>query len=185
MAEIQALPARRAFHVFPRWLRRRRALRQPTVLASAAILMVVVLCALAPSTIAPYQSDRPQGIPLSAPNATYVFGTDQLGRDIFSRTVFGARNSILVGVFAVLLGTTTGAVVGILSGFLHGPTDFVLQRVVDSLLTLPGFLMALVIAASLGSGLFNVSVAIAVAILSISVRVWPASTLAVSSSAYA
>ena len=167
-----------------RWRRRSRALRQPTVVVAATILVVATVCALVPSLLSPYPQDAPIGIPLSAPSASHLLGTDQLGRDVFSRTVHGARNSLLVGILAVSLGTSMGALLGVVSGYFRGSVDFVLQRVVDSLLTLPGFLLALVIAASLGSSILNIALAIAVAITPISARVARGSTLSISSMPY-
>ena len=153
-------------------------------MVAATILVVATVCALVPSLISQYPQDAPIGIPLSAPSASHLLGTDQLGRDVFSRTVHGARNSLLVGILAVSLGTSMGALLGVVSGYFRGSVDFVLQRVVDSLLTLPGFLLALVIAASLGSSILNIALAIAVAITPISARVARGSTLSISSMPY-
>ena len=180
----QVLKSGSRVSLFWRRLTRVHALRQPTVLVAAAILLTATVCALVPSLISPYPQDAPKGIPLSSPSWSHLFGTDQLGRDVFSRTVHGARNSLLVGILAVSLGTSVGAVLGVVSGYLRGVVDFVVQRIVDSLLTLPGFLLALVIAASLGTSIFNIAIAIAIAITPISARVARGSTLSVSSMPY-
>lgn len=168
----------------PRWFRRNQDLLQPTVIVSVVLLTIAAICAIVPSLIAPYRANEVQGLPLSVPSQFHFLGTDQLGRDVFSRVVYGARNSLLVGVLAVAFGTVSGAILGVVSGYVGGRVDYTVQRVVDCLLTLPGFLMALVIAAALGSGIVNVSLAIALAILPIAVRIARASTLSVAAAAY-
>jgi peptide/nickel transport system permease protein len=99
---------------------------------------------------------------LDAPGAQHLLGTDELGRDIMSRMLYGARLSLTVGVAAVLLALITGVPLGLMAGYLGGAIDEVFMRVMDSLLALPPLVLALTIAAVLGTGLVNTTIAIAI-----------------------
>src|SRR3954451_19584123 len=121
--------------------------RRRVVLAGAAILAVVALAALLAPWIAPYDPmalkvlDR-----LQSPRATHWFGTDELGRDVFSRVVFGARYSLMIGLLVVLASTTCGVLLGLAAGFfrrLDGPV----MRVVDALMSFPDILLAIALVA--------------------------------------
>ncbi|MDO8751699.1 MAG: ABC transporter permease [Dehalococcoidia bacterium] len=98
---------------------------------------------------------------LQAPSATYWFGTDHLGRDQWSRIVHGSRISLMVAVGAIAVGTTAGYLLGIVSGFLGGKVDDIIQRFVDALLAFPSILLALVLVSVLGAGIDKVIIAIA------------------------
>lgn len=99
---------------------------------------------------------------LDGPGAQHLLGTDELGRDILSRILYGARLSLTVGVSAVLLALFTGVPLGLMAGYLGGAIDEVFMRVMDSLLALPPLVLALTIAAVLGTGLVNTTIAIAI-----------------------
>lgn len=157
---------------------------QPTTGFSVIILALFIVMAIGASAIAPYGSNSPTGARLASPGLAYPFGTDNLNRDVLSRTIYGARASFEVGLLSVLLGTLLGAVVGIISGYFGGWLDVAAQRVVDILMALPGILLALVVSASLGFGLLNISIAIGLAILPVSARVVRASTLAIRGTPY-
>jgi peptide/nickel transport system permease protein len=148
-----------------------KLIAHPTNAIAIAIFVLFVIAAVFSSKITPYGSNQPTGVYFAAPDARFPFGTDNLGRDVLSRVIYGARASLLVGVFSVLIGTVSGAVLGIISGYFGGVVDFVGQRVIEILLSLPGILLALVIVAGLGASLVNVSLAIGVAILPVSARV--------------
>ena len=100
--------------------------------------------------------------PLSPPSSSYPFGTDELGRDYFARVVYGARASLLMSILVVSIGATFGTFVGIVSAFAGGWIDETLMRVVDLFLSLPGFILALALAAVLGRGEASVVVALSV-----------------------
>lgn len=161
-----------------------RFFRLPTTAFAVVVLFTFALLALAPSLFAPFGENESTQSYFTSPNADHWFGTDQLGRDVLSRVIYGARESFTVGALAVVMGTMSGALLGIVSGYFRGPVDYLAQRVVDVLMSLPGILMALVIATGLGASLFNVSLAIAVAILPTSARVIRGATLSVSSMPY-
>jgi len=146
----------------------RRLRRDPVALVGFGIIAFFVLVAIFAPWIALYDpADRPgAGIVtptnIPGPSAEFWFGLDELGRDEFSRVVFGARTSLLVGVVALLLGMAGGLLLGILAGAFGGKVDTVIMRVVDVMLSIPGLLMAIAIAALLGRSLLSVMIAIAV-----------------------
>ena len=164
--------------------RRARLLVRPINLFSITVLLLFVIGAVFSDVIAPFGSNEPTTAYFASPNASYPFGTDNLGRDMLSRVIHGARASLLVGVLAVAIGTLSGAALGVLTGYFAGAVDFVGQRLVDIMQSLPGILLALVIAAGLGASLFNVALAIGLAILPNSARVARGSTLSVTAMPY-
>ena len=144
------------------------------------IVVIMVLTALLADVIAPfaYQQQNYEDV-LAAPNFTYFFGTDNFGRDIFSRIVHGARISMLVGFLSVLVGTGIGAVIGLVSGFFMGKVDAVVQRLVDMWMSFPDLILALTIVAVFGNTLPNVILAIAATILPRGVRIIRSATIAI------
>ena len=138
--------------------------RDPMFVLGAAILMVLLVLALAAPWIVPYNpSATNTDIGLSAPSLAHLMGTDQLGRDILSRVIYGARLSILVSVAAVTISVTLGTVLGIVCGYLQGSVDGVVMRAMEILLTFPGLVLALVFAAVLGPGVGSVIIAVGIA----------------------
>ena len=141
-----------------------------------------VLTAIFAPLIAPYDP-RDQDLSLIAdgccpgPSAEHWFGVDDLGRDEFSRVVYGARYSLLIGVVAVTVGVSIGLLLGSVSGFLGGATDTVVMRGMDIMLAIPGLLMAIGIAALFGPGLFSVMIAIGVVNIPIFARLLRGSVL--------
>lgn len=131
-------------------------------LAGIAIVFLV-LCALFPSWIAPYSpTEMNTAAILQAPSAAHLFGTDYFGRDVFSLIVHGTRDSLLIGASSVIVGVLIGASLGSIAGYVGGKLDTVIMRIMDVLLTVPGILLALTIAAALGPGLRNIVLAIAI-----------------------
>ena len=116
---------------------------------------------------------------LGPPNAEHWFGTDHLGRDIYSRIVHGARVSLIVGLASTLLGSVLGGVVGLLSGYIGGKTDLIAQRVLDILQGLPLLVLALVMSAALGPAIHNVVIAISIPIIPRAARVIRSSVLSI------
>ena len=135
------------------------------------IIAVMLVVAVFAPLIAPH-SPTEQSLPdkLKPPawqeggSATHLLGTDLLGRDLFSRLVYGARVSLTVAAFALLSGGLIGLAIGIIAGYLGGRVDSVLMRVVDATLTFPTILIALLLAVSLGAGLRTIVIAITVII---------------------
>ena len=156
-------------------------------LGTAGLLMVLVITVVAifAPAIAPfdYQAQNYEAV-RAAPNSTQLFGTDQFGRDVFSRVVYGARISLIVGFFSVLAGTGVGAVVGLFSGYFMGKTDAVIQRLVDMWMSLPDLILALVFVAALGNSIPNIILAIGATILPRGVRVIRSSTISLRETDY-
>ncbi|MEO6745266.1 MAG: ABC transporter permease [Caldimonas sp.] len=153
--------------------------RRRVVLAGAVILAVVALAALLAPWIAPYDPmalkvlDR-----LQSPRATHWFGTDELGRDVFSRVIFGARYSLLIGALVVVVSMVCGVLLGLAAGFfrrLDGPV----MRLVDAMMSFPDILLAIALVAVLGASMTNVILALAIVYTPRVARVVRASTLVV------
>jgi len=115
------------------------------------------------------------------PTPAHLLGTDHLGRDILARLAFGARFSLLIGFAAVSVGLALGVPLGAVSGFYGGWLDLIIQRVIDVLLSLPGFLLALSLVAVLGVGIVNVILAVGLGVVPAFVRLVRASTLSIRS----
>ena len=141
----------------------RKLLRNPPAIAGALILLVVIAAAVFAPQIAPHDPTRQSLIRRFTPpvwtaggNPAYVLGTDQVGRDILSRMIHGARISLLVGVSAVAVSLVWGVAMGLLSGFLGGRVDTVIMTVVDVTLSFPPLLLALAFVAALGPSLGSI-----------------------------
>lgn len=163
----------------------RRLLQNTGARIGLIILALMVLMAILAPLIAPY--DMAKQIPdvlLKPPSWDHVMGTDDLGRDVFSRIVFGSRISLSIGLISVALALGFGATIGLFSGFYGGRIDWLVMRLTDMTLALPGILLALVVIAVLGPGLPNVMVALGIATIPIFVRVVRGSTLSVREQAY-
>jgi peptide/nickel transport system permease protein len=160
----------------------RRLIRNPGALVGFGLVSLFVFTAVFAPLIAPYDP-REQDLSLLAdgccpgPSADHWFGVDQLGRDEFSRVVYGARFSLLIGVVAVSVGVSIGLVLGSFAGFFGGKTDTVIMRLMDIMLSIPGLLMAIGIAAMLGPGLFSIMIAIGVVNVPIFARLLRGSVL--------
>ena len=160
----------------------RRLIRNPGAIVGFVLVALFVLTAAFAPLIAPYDP-REQDLSLlqdgccPGPSADHWFGVDQLGRDEFSRVVYGARFSLLIGVVAVSVGVSIGLLLGSLSGFFGGKTDTVIMRLMDIMLSIPGLLMAIGIAAMLGPGLFSIMIAIGVVNVPIFARLLRGSVL--------
>lgn len=129
-----------------------------------AIVLLLILAALFAPVIAPYDPyDIDVRERLIPPNFTHPFGTDDLGRDLFSRVIYGARTTIQTGVVVVAIAASVGSLIGLISGYYSGMVDTVLMRVIDIMLAFPYILLALAIVASLGPSLQNALVAIGLA----------------------
>lgn len=153
---------------------------KPLGAIGGAVMLALVLTALLASTLATHDPIRTDAEhTLARPTRSHWLGTDNLGRDIYSRIVYGARVSLMVGLGATLLGASLGAVIGLLSGYLGGWLDLFAQRVMEILQGLPLLILALVMAAALKPSLVNVIIAIAVPIVPMAERVIRASVLAI------
>lgn len=152
--------------------------RSPLAIAGLTILAVLVSAGVAAPLVAPYDPLELQvGSALSGPSFAHLLGTDQLGRDIFSRTVFGARASLVLGGGATLVALAIGVPVGLLSGYRGGWVDALLMRSVDVLLAFPFLVLALVMVIVLGPGSQNVILALGIGATPLFSRLVRSSTL--------
>jgi len=140
--------------------------RKPLGLASAAVLLTLVLTAIFADVLAPYDplAAQPE-IRLAAPSRAHPFGTDDIGRDVFSRIIYGARISLWVGLLAVGIGTFAGMIIGLACGYWEGRLDIIVQRVMDAIQAIPGLMLALAIVSVLKPSTTNAMLAIAVVII--------------------
>jgi len=141
----------------------KKCTKSPQLMVGASIVLFFVLVAIFAPLIAPYDpleqsiARRFQGF-----SSAHWLGTDNLGRDMLSRLIFGARVSLMVGLSATAMGASVGIVLGLISGYYGGKVDTVIMRFVDILLAFPGLLLALGIVAALGQSTFNVILAMSV-----------------------
>ncbi|MCJ7667204.1 MAG: ABC transporter permease [Anaerolineae bacterium] len=126
-----------------------------------AIITISLLSAFYPG-MAPYDPEKSVGIPFSSPSRQHLMGTDNLGRDVFSRIIYGAKVVMAVALLSSVFSAAVGIPLGLLSGFLGGKVDRVLSLIMDSIYAFPGLILAIAMAAMLGPGVINMSIAIAV-----------------------
>ena len=145
-----------------KWLLR-FARKKPLGAIGGAIVFMMVVTALAAPFVSPYDPiDDDYEVKLTGPSTSHFFGTDQFGRDLFSRVLHGARVSLYVGLFSVALGTGAGTLLGLTSGYLGGKVDLLIQRCADVLMAFPFLVLAMAIVATLGASINNVVLAIAI-----------------------
>lgn len=169
-------PARRA------WRRLKR--RKGAMVGLCVILLLVAVAALAP-LISPYDpAQQSWSAVRKPPNAAHWFGTDEVGRDLLARVIYGARASLLAGVISVTLAISIGVPLGLLAGY--GPTwiDLVISRVTDAMLAMPFLILAIALAAFLGPSLTNAMIAIGVTATPIFVRLTRGQVMAVKTEDY-
>src|SRR5690606_7956030 len=141
----------------------RRFLRSPSAVAGMIIVLLLILAGVFAPLLTPYDpAQQDLRSVLQAPSVAHPLGTDQLGRDILARILFGARLTLFIGAFAVAVGLVIGVPLGVISGFYRGTLDLVIQRVMDLMLSFTSFLLALTLVALLGVGLTNVIVAVGI-----------------------
>jgi len=142
----------------PAW---RLLLRRPTFIAGAAILLFWVVCAVFGHAIAPHDPLAQQLLATNKPpSSAHWFGTDQLGRDVFSRVIVGARSILLISFFATLLGTVAGTALGLAMGYLGGAVDIVGGRLIEAVLALPLVVVALLFVVAVGPSPLTIIVVI-------------------------
>jgi len=148
------------------WRRSVYRFRQSTlsIVGLTLVVALIVLAVLGP-LLAPYPDHVAGGINTAArfqpPSARYLFGTNELGQDVFSLVIAGTRVSLFAGLAVVALGALVGTIVGAIAGYFGGWTDDILMRLADLKLTVPGLILAMAVAAALGPGIFNMIIAVA------------------------
>ncbi|HEV8585807.1 MAG TPA: ABC transporter permease [Methylomirabilota bacterium] len=140
--------------------------RKPLGAASAGLIVTIVLMAIFADVLSPYDplATQPE-IRLRAPSWEHPFGTDDIGRDVLSRVIHGARISLWVGLLAVGIGTAAGMVIGLVCGYCEGRVDLIFQRLMDAVQAIPGLVLALAIVSVLRPNTTNAMLAIAIVII--------------------
>jgi len=159
--------------------------RKPLGAASAGLIALIVLTAIFADVLAPYDplAAQPE-IRLSPPSWEHPFGTDDIGRDVFSRIIYGSRISLWVGLLAVGIGTVAGMIIGLLCGYCEGRTDLLLQRIMDGIQAIPGLVLALAIVSVLTPNTTNAMLAIAMVIIPGNSRIVRGAVLAAKQNRY-
>ncbi|MBU9823562.1 ABC transporter permease subunit [Rahnella perminowiae] len=160
-------------------------IRHPMALISGGFILLLVFVAVFAPWLAPFDPMTPDWMALGAgPTPQHWFGTDDLGRDVLSRIIYGARISLYVGIFSVTLGMAAGVLLGLLAGYYGRWLDMLIMRGSDVLFAFPGMLLAIAVVAILGPGLNNVIIAVAVFSVPVFARIVRAATLSIKHSAY-
>jgi len=159
--------------------------RKPLGAAAACLILLLVCTAMFADLLAPYDPflTRPE-VRLLAPSWQHPFGTDDIGRDVFSRVIYGARLSLWVGLLAVGIGTVSGTLIGLICGYWEGWIDLMLQRLMDALMTIPGLILALAIVSVLTPNTTNAMLAIAIVIIPGNSRIVRGTVLSAKQNAY-
>lgn len=157
-----------------------RLAQNHTAVAGLLIILVFAAFALFPELIAPYgYDDQDLTKQFLSPNAEHWFGTDDYGRDIFSRIVYGSRISLTIGLVSISFSCLVGVFIGCIAGYFGNVIDNVLMRLMDIMLALPSFILAIAIVASLGAGLRNLVIAVGIATIPQYARIVRASVLSI------
>jgi peptide/nickel transport system permease protein len=161
-------------------------LGRPLVVVGVVILLFFLITAIFAPILAPYDpyvgSLRDRLLPLG--QSGHILGTDTVGRDILSRIIYGARTSLMIGVVSVLIAASIGLTFGLIAGFFGGIVNTVIMRFIDSIMSIPMILLALVIAALLGGGLVNVMLAIGIGMITVYARMMCGQVLAIKEEDY-
>jgi peptide/nickel transport system permease protein len=170
-APRESTPARRAW---------RRLARRRGAMFGLFIVLMFVAVAICASWIAPHDPLAASWSAVrKAPSQAFLFGTDELGRDVLSRVIWGSRASLLVGLLSVCISMMLGVPIGLLAGYLGGWTDGIISRITDAMLAVPFLILAIALAAFLGPNLTNVMIAIGVSATPVFIRLTRAQVLAV------
>jgi peptide/nickel transport system permease protein len=178
-AAVALAPGRRRSPAFRRALR-----RNPLGLAGLGIIALVALVAIIAPLLSPYGPTDQVASRLEEPGPEYLLGTDEFGRDILSRVIYGSRISLYVGFVSVGLALLAGGTIGMLAGYFGGRTDTLLMRLVDVLFAIPSLVLAIVIAGLLGPSLTNAMIAIGIVYAPIYARLVRGEVLAVRNHLY-
>lgn len=163
-----------------RHLRRNRA-----AMVGLVVLVAFLFCAILAPLLAPHDpTDTNFARALEKPSSEHILGTDELGRDVFSRILFGSRISLAIGLISVSIGLVIGVPLGAISGFYGGKFDLFMQRIIDILISFPGILLAIVVVTILGVGVENVMLAVGIASIPIYTRLVRGSVLTVKEEGY-
>lgn len=167
-AQVREVPVATGVETRSQWADFRKTfLSNRLALFGLVVITFFVLVAIFAPLLAPYDPVRDQSLSerFAGPSAEHLLGQDELGRDILSRMIYGARNSLTAGLAAVIFATVGGTIVGLVAGYVGGWVDSILMRLMDVLLAFPSILLAIVIVSILGQGLTNALLAVGIILL--------------------
>jgi peptide/nickel transport system permease protein len=141
---------------------KRMVKEQPLGTAGAFITLIMLLVAIFANYLTPYGINHMTGFVLAPPSLKFLMGTDNLGRDIFSRVLYGARVSVIVGLLATLISVIISTFIGVTSGYIGGIFDLIVQRFVDAFMCLPGLVILMLLVSLIGAGLWQIIVVLGV-----------------------
>ena len=152
---------------------------------SAVVILLILLMAVFAPLIAPYGEAEPDALNrLQPPSAEHWFGTDELGRDVFSRVLYGSRLSLAIGILPSIVSLAIGILAGLLAGYFGGWLDYIIMRIADVMLSIPSLLLAIVVMYTLGSSTVNLFVALSMVGWASVARVVRSQTLSIKESEY-
>jgi peptide/nickel transport system permease protein len=163
----------------------RRILARPMAVFGGVVVIVFVLVAIFAPYLAPYDPAKADFLAVrQAPSENYILGTDEIGRDVLSRVIYGSRASLMAGVISVLIAMALGVPLGLISGYYRGVADEIIMRFTDALLSFPFLILAVALAAALGPSLTNAMIAIGIATTPTFIRLTRGQVLAVQAEEY-
>jgi peptide/nickel transport system permease protein len=162
-----------------------RLSKNPVAMISLGFLVILIFCVVFAGLIAPYDyAEQNLAERFQLPSSAHIMGTDEHGRDLFTRLLYGGRASLLVAVIAVAIGIGFGMLFGAVAGFFGGLTDSIVMRFMDIIMAIPGMLLAICVSVALGSGIVNTAIAIAVGTIPLIARQLRSSTLLIREQEY-
>jgi len=163
----------------------RRSRQNPQAILGGTLLIITLIVVAFGPLLAPYNPETFHGgHRLEGPSSQFLLGTDNFGRDLLSRVLYGARPTVLFGIFTTALGVGLGTLIGVISGYLGGTFDDAVMRVMDGLMAIPNLLLALLIITALGSSSLNAGIAVGLAFMPGMARITRSTTLAIRSQDY-
>ena len=145
------------------WAVMRAVLRHKVSCMGVVIILLLVLMAIFAPLLAPYDpNEQDLYRVLEGPTRAHLLGTDDVGRDLLSRVIYGSRVSLFIGVTATVFSATIGILIGLVAGYKGGLTDMIIMRITDTFMCIPGLVFLLVLAATLGAGIHNIIIAVTV-----------------------
>jgi ABC-type dipeptide/oligopeptide/nickel transport system permease subunit len=162
-----------------------RFVKNKGALTGLVALLFLIVTSIAAPLIAPHDPVQQfVGPKLSSPGPEFPFGTDQYGRDVLSRTIWGGQNTLKVPLIAISIAVVAGVILGLISGFYGGTVDAIISWLMDILLAFPGLLLTLVVVAVLGTGLDKVMIAVGISLIPVHVRLVRGSVMSIKQNTY-
>lgn len=163
----------------------RMARQNKLAVFSFFVIVLIIFCAVFAPLVAPYDPyAQSLKLRLSAPSAAHLLGTDELGRDVLSRVIYGTRISLVIGLVPTLISMAIGTLLGLLAGYYGGRVDFIIMRLADIMLAFPSLLLAMVVMYTMGGGLVNIFIALSLVNWAGTARIVRAETLSLKEKEY-